>query len=133
MAGIFLRTTHIIPENIKNQLFHAMFHSRITYGMLIWSTSNGNTTNELQTLQNRAIRNLFQHQARERIQSMHTQHYILTLKQHTAYLRATHMYNIKNKLLRTNTKLTLNNEIHITQEMLTNSIYLLLQQQGMAQ
>lgn len=112
MAGIFRRIAHIIPENIKRQLFYAIFHSRISYGMLIWSTSHENITNELQILQNRAIRNLFKHEYRERIQYMHTEHDILTLKQHSRYLMATHIYNIKNNLLMSNTKLTLNNEIH---------------------
>lgn len=112
MAGIFRRIATIIPDNLKRQMFFALFHSRLTYGLVVWFATYRSTTMELQTIQNKAIRNLFQHNPRDRIAEMHKAHNIPTLEQFSKYTQILHIYNMKNHHILTNTILITHGQIH---------------------
>lgn len=112
IAGIFRRISIYIPDHVRRQVFFAMFHSRLTYGILVWHSAFETHIRRLQAIQNKAIRNLFGHEYNDRISDIHQLHKIPTLQQYSTYMLAVHIHNIKNLYVHTNTTVNSNNEKH---------------------
>lgn len=112
ITGIFRKITTYIPKEHKRQLFIAMFSSRLNYGILVWSSAFETDLKQTQKLQNKAIRNLFQHNRFERTKAIHEENTILTIKQQTHYQLANHIHSIKQKHINSTTSITTNNQYH---------------------
>lgn len=112
IAGIFRRIAPYVPHHVKKQIFYSLFHSKLTYGLLVWYHTFKTNLVELQTLQNKAIRNLFQYDSRQHINEMHSNEKIPTLNQFADYTLLTHIHNIDNKFILSNTNTTRRNQIH---------------------
>lgn len=112
ITGIFRRIAIYIPEKVKRQVFFAMFHSRLTYGVMVYHTAFETQIRRLQTLQNKAIKNLFGHNNRDKISEIHETNKIPTLQQYSTYMLATHIHDIKNQNIHSNTIITFNNDKH---------------------
>lgn len=97
MAGIFGRVADTIPNELRRQIFFSLFHSRLTYALIIWYNTCENTTNALQTLQNKAIRNLFKYGNQEHIVDIHKLNQIPTLRQYADYLMAKLIHSMLNE------------------------------------
>ena len=112
ITGIFRKIAKYIPEENKRQLYFSMFSSRLTYGILVWSAAYETDLKQIQNLQNKALRNLFQYDRMERTELIHTENNILTIKQQIHHRLATHIHNIKHEYTKSTTTLTLNEQYH---------------------
>lgn len=112
ITGIFRKIATYIPKEKKRQLFFAVFSSRLNYGISIWSSASDTDLKQIQTLQNKAIRNLFQHDRMERTKFIHEENKILTVKQQTHYQLANHAHNIHNKHIISTTTIKTNSQYH---------------------
>lgn len=112
IAGICRRVANYIPHNVKRQFFFSMFHSKLTYAAITWITTYSTQLAPLQVIQNKALRNLYQHDNNYNTRDMHKEHSIMMLDEYAKYILATHIYNLTNNCIVTNTVTTKNNEIH---------------------
>jgi hypothetical protein len=93
-------------------MFSSLFSSRLTYGILVWFSANSSDLKQLQTLQNKALRNLFQHDRMERTKVIHTENNVLTIKQQAHHQLANHIHNIKHNYIISTTTLRTNDQYH---------------------
>lgn len=59
LIGILYRTRKILPKKIRRTLYHAMIHSHLRYMIEIWGSASSYLIKRLQTLQNSAMRNIY--------------------------------------------------------------------------
>lgn len=123
MAGIFKKISDSIPTTICKTIYYSLFHSNITYGMLVWGTGTKQNLNKVQSMQNRAIKNLYHYKRDERTQTIHAKHGFLTVSENIKYIQCSHIHNIINKFIHTNTTLTTNNTLHTHATRSANKIY----------
>ena len=57
-AGIFSKLRYYLDNSTLLQMYHALFNSHLQYGILCWGSTSATNLNNLQILQNRAIRNM---------------------------------------------------------------------------
>ena len=57
-AGIFSKLRYYLDTKTLVEMYHALFNSKLQYGILCWGSASTTNLNQLQVLQNRAIRNL---------------------------------------------------------------------------
>lgn len=113
MAGIFRKIKDVIPEKLKRSVFFSLFHSKISYGIAIWSSSfSTENLAKIQTIQNRAIKNLYKYPRLENTNKIHKEKKILKIIDYKKIMLATHINNIINDDIKTITKLQINNQIH---------------------
>lgn len=112
ITGIFRKVSTHIPNEYKRQIFYALFHSRVTYGILTWYSAFKTHKVKLQTIQNKAIRNLYKHSITDSNIEIHKINNILNLDQHFKYIVATHIHNIINENIHTTSIIQSNAEIH---------------------
>lgn len=112
IAGIFRRIRSVLPRQLLNQIYYALFQSHILYGISIWGTITKTTMANLQVSQNKAIRNLFNEDRRTRIKTLHTNHSLLPITHHIAL--STIVHNIVNNYTHSNTTFTFNSDIDTT-------------------
>lgn len=55
-VGIINRIKHLIPLWLKQQLYNALFYSKLCYGVLVWGTTSKTNYNKLILLQKRILR-----------------------------------------------------------------------------
>ena len=55
-CGILAKLRHCLNLEIMREVYHALIHSYIRYGIIAWGTASKTTLKPLQTLMNRAIR-----------------------------------------------------------------------------
>lgn len=55
-VGALNRLRYLLPTSVKHHIYSALVHSRLTYCLLVWSTTTQYNLGSLQTLQNRALR-----------------------------------------------------------------------------
>ena len=55
-VGILSRLKHFFPQNIVLQLYYALVHSFLSFGIIIWEATYPTYIKRLKSLQNRAIR-----------------------------------------------------------------------------
>lgn len=67
---------------------------------------------QLQTIQNKAIKNLFQYERMESTQKIHSENNILTVEQYAHHRTALHVHQILNNSVRSNAVIVSNNQIH---------------------
>jgi hypothetical protein len=58
-SGILYRLRKVMPIRYKKLIYHTLIGSHLNYMNVIWGTANDNIIKDLQTLQNRALRNVF--------------------------------------------------------------------------
>ena len=57
-VGILSKIRHIFPFKTLLQLYHALIHPLLTYGILIWGSTYSTYLSKLKTLQNKAMRSI---------------------------------------------------------------------------
>ena len=55
-CGALAKLRHCLDTNVLIEIYHALIHSYVRYGILAWDTATETTIKPLQTLLNRAIR-----------------------------------------------------------------------------
>lgn len=123
MAGIFKKISHSIPPILYKSIFYSLFHSNVTYGLIVWASTTDTKLKKIQTLQNRAIKNLFKYKRDERTQDIHKNNNFLTVSENIKYVQCNHIHNIINQCIHTNTTLTTAETIHSYTTRSANLIY----------
>lgn len=59
MAGILRRISKVTPPRVHRTIYFSMFHSHILYGTVLLNCCPKRDIDELQVIQNRAVRNLY--------------------------------------------------------------------------
>lgn len=112
MAGIFWKIGKICPRRVLKGIYHSMFESHVAYGVSIWATATKQQINQLQVIQNRAIRNLFGEDRRISIKELHTKHNLMQIQELINVALSNHIHNISNGYVHSATKLVTNSDVH---------------------
>lgn len=112
VAAVFWRISKYIPYHKKRQIFFALFSSRITYGIMIWYSAFKIHINQLQIIQNKAIRNLYNHPITVSNKHIHKQNNIQTLEENSNTIMALHIYNIIHNSIHTTSNIQQINNVH---------------------
>lgn len=114
ICGLFRKICAYVPESAKIGIFHSLFQSKILYGILIWGPAYKTKLKKIQSIQNKAIKNLFNYERKENRKFIHTEHNILPILYLLLINQATHIHNIKNQLSHSNTQIKTNTHQHNT-------------------
>ena len=57
-AGIFSKLRYYLDIRTMIEMYHALFNSKLQYAILCWGSTSSTSLSKLQTLQNKAIRNM---------------------------------------------------------------------------
>ena len=81
------------------QLFHAYFHSKISYGIEMYSTAAKRHLKRIEILQHKALKTLFNLDPLTSSTSLHNKYKVLTIKDHYALNMAKIVHQYKMKVL----------------------------------
>lgn len=112
VAGIFRRLQTVLPKNIKVSVYHSLFHSHIIYGLVVWGGATKFKIKEVQTVENRAIKNLFGYQYLTSTEWIHSTNKLLTILQQYKYQTSLLVHNILNNNIHTNTTISYRSHHH---------------------
>ena len=101
-CGVLAKLRHCISSNVLVEVYHALIHSYLRYGILTWGNASDATLKPLETLINRAVRIIaFAPFGRVDLKPIYKEIRLLDVKS-TFYLEtAKFMYKTKNDLLPT--------------------------------
>lgn len=105
-AGVFRRISDLVPLETKRNLYYTLFHSHLTYGILVWGTANKTALKSLQKIQNKAIKNLFGYHRRTSTVFIHAKHSLLSVESLYASAACAHVHRILHGSVHTNTTLS---------------------------
>ena len=57
-AGIFSKLRYYLDIKTMIEMYHALFNSKLQYAILCWGSASATSISKIQTLQNKAIRNM---------------------------------------------------------------------------
>ena len=77
--GILSKIKHYVPDKVLLLLYFALFHSHITYGLIIWYSAYKTYTSKISKLQNRIIKIITKSNPREKVLPLFKKHGKLTL------------------------------------------------------
>lgn len=106
LTGVFRRISGSLPFEARKQLFYALFHSHILYGITIWGNSSDENIIKIQKLQNRALKNLFKLNFRTSTIKLHAELKILPIKDIYFKFSTLHINNIINHKVLSNIDLS---------------------------
>lgn len=112
IAGVFWRLKNILTQSTKKQLYYGFFNSHVQYGVMFWSTASAYKVKEIQTLQNRAIRNLFDYKYLHSTTDMHEREEILLIKQLHTQISCKFIQNIIKNAVISNTEFKESSSFH---------------------
>ena len=97
-VGILSKLKHFFPQNIMLQLYYALVHSLLSYGINIWGATYPTYIKRLKSLQNRAIRAVARCHYRDEVKLSYNQFKILQIDDLLKYEIAKFVHcNITNK------------------------------------
>lgn len=96
----------------KRAIFFSLFNAHIIYALHISGTAGKAQIANLQPIQNKAIRNLFNHRTRESNIKIHQINKLLIINQLFYLQSVSHLHQIMNGTIHWNTHIKLNNETH---------------------
>lgn len=105
VAGVFKKIAPVIPDETKRMLYFSLFHSHLVYGIAVWGTAGSSLISQLQTTQNKAIKNLFGYRRRTATALIHTRHRFLTVGSTYSAVACNHIHRILHGCIHTNTVL----------------------------
>lgn len=116
LAGVLYKLSRCTPEHLLRSIYFAHIHSKLSYLSPVWgSAAPQYIIDELQIIQNKAIRNIFYHDYH--VSHLHTneilkKYKILNVRQLVEYDTTIFFYKIKNNLIKTDFNITRNSDIH---------------------
>lgn len=111
-AGIFRRISKYLNDFTRRAIFFSLFHSHLSYGIEIWGSANKTRIATLQTIQNKAIKNLYQLDRREPTKKMHENRNLLPVNFVHLHKILNITHNIMSHQIHTNTIFLINSELH---------------------
>lgn len=112
IAGVFRRLGQIIPKSLRRSVYFSLFHSSIVYGMVVWSSTTNEQIKELQIIQNRAIKNLYQYPKLTSTKTIHSETSILKVEDNITLLLAKQIHATHFNTMHTSTKLQYQHDVH---------------------
>lgn len=112
---VLRQTRYLMPRSTKISLYYSYIHSRLTYMSAIWGYGNVAFQNQLQVIQNKAVRNLFWQEYREpntNTNDLYERHSILRVNNIIKFNSMLMIYKIKNKLIRNHIELSTFRQTH---------------------
>lgn len=122
IVGIFRRISQQVPEKIKRPIYFNLFYSKISYGLSIWGNTSKQNIKKLQSLQNKAIQNIFALDYRTSTKCIHEKYNILELTKLHKLLQIEHIHKINNNNIINNTSIIYNSQIHNHDTRSSNNI-----------
>ena len=55
-VGLIYKIRHMCPTAVLRSLYFSLFHSHLSYGLVLWDTANQSYIDKIRTLQNRALK-----------------------------------------------------------------------------
>ena len=55
-VGLIYKIRHMCPTAVLRSLYFSLFHSHLSYGLVLWGTTNQSYIDKIRTLQNRALK-----------------------------------------------------------------------------
>ena len=55
-VGLIYKIRHMCPTAVLRSLYFSLFHSHLSYGLVLWGTANQSYIDKIRTLQNRALK-----------------------------------------------------------------------------
>lgn len=111
-AGIFRRISSVLSYSTKRMVFFAFFSSIMDYGIEIYGKSCKTKLKELQVLQNRALKNLFNFDHYTSTYGLHKTLNIFPVNYKFQLKLLTLVHNVKNNFLHNNSIIINNNSVH---------------------
>lgn len=124
IAGVFKLAQKRVPYEQKSSIFYCLFHSTISYGIIVWGNTYLKNMAMLQRIQNKAIKNLYGLNHRSSTTEIHKRFGILTLELHKKMIQAMQIHNMKTKKIKTNVDIIQNSEMHSYSTRTANNIHL---------
>lgn len=111
IAGIY-KIKSIIPENMKKSIYHSMFTAHVNYLINIWSDTTKQNKNKVQRQQNKIIKLIFGLDKRTPTLSIYKNLQLPNIDKIIILKNLQVIHKIKKQLIKTNTILKINKEIH---------------------
>lgn len=111
LAGVLKRITYALPKHVLKSMYFAYFHSVLSYLSPIWGSAPNYKLQEIQVIQNRAIKNIYSLPYLTHSVDLYKDN-ILPIVELINYDMLVSMYKIKNKSTKTNFSFTTNNQHH---------------------
>lgn len=112
ITGILKKLQGITSESIRRSVYYALIDSHLKYLNIIWGNTSQTLLKPLETLQNRAIRNIYNLPYRTHRAQMYKETRIMPLQMSRDMNTIIYTHNIMNNRIKTNTRITTNNDIH---------------------
>ncbi|KAL9698958.1 hypothetical protein quinque_002399 [Culex quinquefasciatus] len=94
VAGIFKKISPVVPDQTKKMLYFSLFHSHMVYGIAVWGAAGSSMVSQLQTTQNKAIKNLFGYRRRTATAFIHTRNQLLTVGSTYSVVVCNHIHKV---------------------------------------
>lgn len=112
IAGIFWRISKYISFQTKRMLFFAFFSSVLEYGLEFYGVACSSTMKQIQLVQNRAIKNLYNIDRLTSTFEIHKKFNILPVNYMYEFKLLNLVHSVKNKFVHSNSVIINNNIIH---------------------
>lgn len=112
VAGVFKRISSVLSYSTKRMVFYAFFSSISDYGIEIYGKACSTKMKELQVIQNRALKNLFNLDYFAPTKEMHKSLNIFPVTYKVQLKFLTLVHNNKNNFLHNNSLILNNNSVH---------------------
>ena len=91
--GLLSKIRHYVPRNTLLSIYHSLFSSHLTYGCQVWFQAQNNLTNQIATLQNKALRIINFEDRQAHAATLYKKLKILKINEHTKLLNCLFVYN----------------------------------------
>ena len=78
--GVMSKIRHYLPKTVLINLYFALIHSRLLYGIAVWCSTYQTLINKLQVLQNKAMKMIEGHDWNSKVSDIYLKHKILTFR-----------------------------------------------------
>lgn len=124
IIGILKRISLIANTTTLCSIYYARIHSHLLYLNSVWCEASSLRLNEIEILQNRAVRNTFSYPFHTHRQDMYNDRQIIPFKLIKKQEILTFLHNVINNKTVSNLKITFNNNIHTHNTRGSNNIHL---------
>jgi Reverse transcriptase (RNA-dependent DNA polymerase) len=112
ITGVLWRTRHYTSLAMRRKIYFALIHSHLNYLVAIWGNTYKSHLKPLRTIQNKALKIVYNYEWRKNTIELYAQTKILSITNLTFVNMSIFMYQITNNLIKTKIICLKNNQIH---------------------
>lgn len=116
LAGVFWKISNDIPEQLKKSLYHSMFLSHVLYCISIYGSTTNNNIIQIQRVQNKAVKNLFERNRFDSPRLILQELKLLSIIDSYELFACAHIHMIKRKQLHSITQIEERHHTHDTRQ-----------------